>query len=310
MSQFTLNQPPSSGETSATRCATSAALSTVTPWASSEADVRQLMEEIGHQHHRLREQLAESLEQARAIGDNVLLLLAAVGYGKYGKVVVELRNKYGLSHRTLELYAQVRRNWHLIQQAVENQPELARTLTLRNVRQLFRDHDIVDTRPTNNSVPHGHISQYTRRSPDEIVKSVQQAFGAIDTDPAADDGKTIPATHHFTIADNGLQNMWHGVAYVFLDEREPLREWVKFAGEQLGEELRAAVFFLPSDTTDERALSDLAAVRATFILLTKRLVFPGQRRVVPPSSTLVHVGDGREEFRRGCGPMGQVLAFD
>jgi hypothetical protein len=53
--------------------------------------------------------------------------------------------------------------------------------------------------------------QYTPR---EWWQRVIMVMGEIDVDPASDPNKTIPARHHFTKADNGLAQAWHGRIFI------------------------------------------------------------------------------------------------
>jgi phage N-6-adenine-methyltransferase len=51
-------------------------------------------------------------------------------------------------------------------------------------------------------------------TPPHIIELVLQVLGQIDLDPCADDGKHIPASQHFTAADDGLNQDWHGHVYM------------------------------------------------------------------------------------------------
>jgi phage N-6-adenine-methyltransferase len=47
-----------------------------------------------------------------------------------------------------------------------------------------------------------------------IVELILKVLGVIDLDPCADDGKHIPATYHYTAADDGLTKEWHGRVFM------------------------------------------------------------------------------------------------
>ncbi|MHC5722302.1 MAG: hypothetical protein ACYTX0_62390, partial [Nostoc sp.] len=47
-------------------------------------------------------------------------------------------------------------------------------------------------------------------TPPKIEDLVIKVLGTIDLDPCADDGKHIAAAHHYTAADDGLSQEWHG----------------------------------------------------------------------------------------------------
>lgn len=73
-----------------------------------------------------------------------------------------------------------------------------------------------DTHPVLNTGTYAQLSSDNWLTPDLVVERVQQVFGRIELDPAADDKRRIVATEHFTQADDGLNgsNAWRGSVYL------------------------------------------------------------------------------------------------
>ena len=61
----------------------------------------------------------------------------------------------------------------------------------------------------------GDVEWYT---PANFLKGVAEVLGAIDLDPASSDAQqacaTVKATRYFTIADNSLEQRWHGRVFL------------------------------------------------------------------------------------------------
>jgi hypothetical protein len=69
---------------------------------------------------------------------------------------------------------------------------------------------------------HGHIrgtegtGEFERYTPEEYVDAVREVLGVIDLDPATckQAQAIIKAKEHFTVDDNGLEQEWHGTAFL------------------------------------------------------------------------------------------------
>ncbi len=85
-------------------------------------------------------------------------------------------------------------------------------------------------------------------TPPEITKLILAVLGEIDLDPSADDGKHISAKKHYTIADNGLNQEWHGK--VFMNPPYSCSgEWVtKLNSEFLNGRVTEVIALLPAST--------------------------------------------------------------
>lgn len=68
---------------------------------------------------------------------------------------------------------------------------------------------------------------YTPNSPEQPVLSlVVDVMGAIDLDPCSNSKRTVPASKHFTLKDDGLIQPWHGRVFMNPPYSSPL-PWVK-----------------------------------------------------------------------------------
>ncbi len=101
------------------------------------------------------------------------------------------------------------------------------------------------TKETTDSQGKASDRKYT---PPEITQLILAVLGEIDLDPAADDGKHISAKTHYTIADNGLKQEWHGK--VFMNPPYSCSgEWVtKLNSEFLSGKVTEAIALLPAST--------------------------------------------------------------
>ncbi|NET45941.1 MAG: hypothetical protein F6K15_30420, partial [Okeania sp. SIO2B3] len=71
--------------------------------------------------------------------------------------------------------------------------------------------ETVETNPTQKTSSKPSDCWYT---PPEIVELVEKVLGKIDLDPCSDDGKHIPATTHYTITEDGLNQQWQGKVFI------------------------------------------------------------------------------------------------
>ena len=74
-----------------------------------------------------------------------------------------------------------------------------------------------------------HYSSETSdwQTPKHIIDAVIEVLGTIDLDPCADEARTVTAEHHFTKADDGLDQDWHGRVYMNPPYGREIEPWVK-----------------------------------------------------------------------------------
>lgn len=142
-------------------------------------------------------------------------------------------------------------------------------------------------------------------TPGDIREAVVEALGGIvDLDPCADEGRTFPATQHFTKEDNGLVRRWMGRVYMNPPYGRGISAWTT----KLRDELRdgwafEAVALLPA-RTDTTWWHELAPPVVCF--LRGRLRFSGYEQSAPFPSAAVYFGPNSSRFASVFTPLGQI----
>lgn len=77
-------------------------------------------------------------------------------------------------------------------------------------------------------IPSVHFSSATDEwaTPPEVLALVVECLGAIDVDPCADAAHTVPASQHFTAAEDGLAQEWRGRVYMNPPYGRAIDAWV------------------------------------------------------------------------------------
>ncbi len=139
-------------------------------------------------------------------------------------------------------------------------------------------------------------------TPKHIVAAVVAVLGAIDLDPCADAAKGIPATTHYTAAENGLEQGWRGRVYMNPPYGREIVAWV----EKLAEEFRygnvtEAIALVPArvDTTWWRTLP-----HREWLAVNGRLSFSGHENPAPFPSAVAYMGPNWPRFREVFAPLG------
>jgi phage N-6-adenine-methyltransferase len=140
-------------------------------------------------------------------------------------------------------------------------------------------------------------------TPPHIIAAVVAALGAIDLDPCADPGRTVPALAHFTEEDDGLSRDWSGRVYMNPPYGPAIPAWVaKLVAEVEAKRVAAAVALIPARTeTDWWASFDARTV----CFIHGRLAFSGQG-AAPFPSAVIYLGQDDASFVKAFAPLGEV----
>ncbi len=141
-------------------------------------------------------------------------------------------------------------------------------------------------------------------TPRHILDAVVAAMGGIDLDPCAEPGKSVPATTHYTEADDGLSQEWHGRVYMNPPYGRPIASWVG----KLTEEYRAgrtteAIALVPG-----RVETDwFYALDAVWLCnIEGRLAFSDHGASAPFPSVAVYLGREGNLFGESFVSLGDV----
>ena len=148
------------------------------------------------------------------------------------------------------------------------------------------------------------------RTPRHIIDLAVQVMGAIDLDPASNDGDPwVPAARHFTRSDDGLNQSWLGRVFLnppWSSSSSP-RPWVeKLLTEFDSDRVTEAVVVLPARVnTDWFAL--LAPHPRCFV--RGRLQFSESAGSAPFATTIVYLGGDSALFSRKFRALGDVYGL-
>lgn len=141
-------------------------------------------------------------------------------------------------------------------------------------------------------------------TPKRVVDAVVAALGAIDLDPCADAGKGIPASAHYTQADDGLSQQWRGRIYMNPPYGREIGAWVdKLAEEFEYGNVAEAIALVPA-RTDTSWWAHLPAAMVCFV--TGRLSFSGHENPAPFPSAVCYLGPNAERFAEEFISLGLV----
>ncbi len=153
-----------------------------------------------------------------------------------------------------------------------------------------------------------HFSSETPEwyTPADLLDLVVQAFGVIDLDPCSNSGEpNVPATMHYTVADNGLAQAWHGRVFMNPPYGREIVEWI----EKLVEEYRAGrvtqgIALVPArtDTAWFRMLRDFPRC-----FISGRLRFNGSDTGAPFPSMVVYLGHDITGFAGAFSRIGDIF---
>ncbi len=143
-------------------------------------------------------------------------------------------------------------------------------------------------------------------SPRHVVEAARIALGGcIALDPCAELARSVPAVHHFTAAEDGLNHQWVGATYVNPPYGRTIGEWIRKLRTEYAEgRVTAAVVLLPARTdTDWWAELDAELL----CLIHGRLTFSNAGSNAPFPSVAVYLGPDAESFTQAFAPLGPIF---
>lgn len=156
-------------------------------------------------------------------------------------------------------------------------------------------------------------------TPQHIIKQVIQVFGQIDLDPCSNSktAPNVPATYHFTQADDGLSDdrSWNvhgdiapGVPRTRVYMNPPYGDVIGVWVERLirayeGGEIAAAIALLPA-RTDTAWFQPI--FNYTYCFVRGRLKFSGAENSAPFPSVVVYLGDDTDLFQEYFEDIGPI----
>jgi hypothetical protein len=145
-------------------------------------------------------------------------------------------------------------------------------------------------------------------TPGHIIDRVEGMFGHIDLDPCSNsndpDQASVPALNHWTQADNGLVQSWHGRVYMNPPYGDEISAWVeRMIRAYESEEINCAIALLPA-RTDTAWFQPLFDYPICFI--RGRLRFSGSENSAPFPSAIVYLGVDTELFFEFFQEVGRI----
>jgi hypothetical protein len=142
-------------------------------------------------------------------------------------------------------------------------------------------------------------------TPEVVKDAVLATLIKVDLDPCAEPERSFPAGRHFTEAENGLAQTWHGKVYMNPPYGLTIRRWTTKLRDELDHGFVVEAIALLPVRTDARWWQQLRAPHVCFI--RGRLRFSGYKQSAPFSSAAAYFGDHPERFEDGFGRLGQMM---
>jgi len=143
-------------------------------------------------------------------------------------------------------------------------------------------------------------------TPRHVVEAASAALGGITLDPCSNDGEpNVPATHHYTASDDGLEQPWRGTVYMNPPYSRAAEFCRKLADELEYGNVRAAVALVPA-RTDTAWFRLIADADLCFVTGRLRFIQPGNESATsaPFPSVAAYLGPSPEMFARAFAPLG------
>lgn len=153
-----------------------------------------------------------------------------------------------------------------------------------------------------------HFSSETEEwlTPPDLLRRVVEVLGGIDLDPCSDGepGPNVPAGHHFTQSEDGLNQAWFGRVFMNPPYGQEIADWVeKLIGEFENDRVAEAVALLPA-RTDTAWFRSLRPYPRCF--LHGRLKFSGHENSAPFPSMTVYLGGHTKRFGEAFTEVGDI----
>jgi len=142
-------------------------------------------------------------------------------------------------------------------------------------------------------------------TPRHVLDAACTALGGrIDLDPCAEPARGVPASQHFTLAEDGLALPWAGTVYLNPPYGRDIVKWTgKLRRDYDAGRVSAAVALLPARTDT----AWWAGLRVDWLCLIRgRLSFSDHATNAPFPSAAVYLGRDGESFRTAFTPLGPV----
>lgn len=143
-------------------------------------------------------------------------------------------------------------------------------------------------------------------TPAAILDAVVDCLGAIDLDPCSNSQRepNVPAVQHFTVAEDGLSQAWHGRVFMNPPYGREIDAWVqKLVDEHRAGRVTEAIALLPGriDTQWIERLDDFMRCH-----VKGRLMFLGNDAPAPFPSVVVYLGEDFEAFIEAFQHIGSI----
>lgn len=145
-------------------------------------------------------------------------------------------------------------------------------------------------------------------TPRHVIDRVLHLFGEIDLDPCSNakgDAANVPAGEHFTMADDGLEQRWHGRVYMNPPYGDEIGAWTsRLLRAYADQEIDEAIALLPAriDTAWFRPL-----MAHLCCMVHGRLKFSESKDSAPFPSVIVYLGPDRENFFEYFSDIGTIM---
>jgi hypothetical protein len=152
------------------------------------------------------------------------------------------------------------------------------------------------------------VEHYT---PSRIIDLALQVMGRIDLDPCSNSKErpNVPASEHYTSADNGLDRAWCGSVYMNPPYGREIGAWVeKLCSEFVAGNVTEAIALVPArvDTAWWDKLTSAARSYPLVCFVRGRLTFINNADPAPFPSALIYLGDNRIEFYSVFSTIGRI----
>lgn len=187
------------------------------------------------------------------------------------------------------------------------------------------DESVDNPEPINIEDSHGHVETVWAQpakmavhfssdtpehyTPTGILDAVVACLGAIDLDPCSNDhdAPNVPAGKHYTAADDGLAQFWHGKVFMNPPYGREIARWVdKLVTEYEAERVTEAIALVPARTDTDWWERLVDGYKFT-CFVHGRLTFIGNEEVAPFPSALVYLGSEPDRFYYAFRSFGRIV---
>jgi len=143
-------------------------------------------------------------------------------------------------------------------------------------------------------------------TPPEIIECVLELLGTIDLDPCSNEGNpNVPAARCFTVADDGLRQVWSGRVYMNPPYGDVIAEWVaKLRSEYITGNVAEAIALIPARTDTAWWQDNFNASAVCYV--RGRLRFSGADNSAPFPSAVAYFGERVDAFVDAFADLGEV----